>query len=254
MIFFKKTWTFLADLSGVIQTLGLAVLGIGYLISWLSGNILFLTIFLLLFPFVIFSSFKWARISSVNFLQRITDIEINDETDKLETIKFNQDISKLLPNNSLINKLGDSLTKKAKDWTEDAFIVTFNLFLDVTSERNDLFAQAWCKSPWKNQEVFIYTGKKIKTLPNEVSPDHISPIRSVTFFYKKYPNWRKAVIKAYGAIKDILPNKFTLTICSHYDQVLHFRFKYNSGIDRTETFELSGNVLKDLKSGRQITI
>lgn len=254
MNFLKKTWTFLSELSGVIATIGYTIVGIDYLRRSLVDNKILLLLLVLLLPFVLFSIIKWIKSSFKTFLQMTTDIEIEDEVKQLEKLQSHNGIRKLIPNDKLIQRLGDSIIKKIKNWSEDGIMDTFTLYLEVTNQKNTLTIQVKCSSKWKKEVKYFYSGPDWETTPIEMDFYTNQNSRNITPFYLEFINWRKAIIKAYNSIESKIQNGYKLILYSHYGEKLHFEFNYISGIKRTDAFEVAAGILKNLRTGEIVEI
>jgi hypothetical protein len=242
----KNLWSFASDFGGVISTLLLVLAGVGYVINFLKNAkipeflllvVLAVQVVIMILTFRFFDSYFSKRIRAL--------LNSKEEKSIDQEIKTFQEVSKkvsklILPSTRALVRLHGLSIKKAKEWSEDAVEEDISMVIDVTHSGVSYRSLTYFYSNWKSQELVIFLPRFSITkrgMEKPIRGNH-KP------FFKRYPNWNKAVEKASSQIEDELKSNFTLWLYSHYDN-FHFRFVIvENEVVKNFEFDFNGKTLK----------
>lgn len=257
MFFIKKLWNFLSSISGVIATIIYLIAGIKFIwINIVKINNIWLTLLLfLVFIIALISTLRQLYIPLKKLIRLKNDWSTNKEISEYTEQAISLEPQKIIPSESLIKKLDQEITNKIKDWAEDTKIISLSMHISIKDGQPDIKLQARCFSQWKQEEITIFTSSSFEII-GEIFGEHYAYLPTTIPFYKSYPTWRKAMMRAYESVKDRLPKDFTIAAQSHYNNVFHFEFNYKIGkVDKAEPFELDKqNSLTNLRTGKTVIL
>ena len=243
----KLLWNFASQFSGVVSTIAIVFLGIGFFIqlikSWqLRGFYLILVIgfFLSLLILSIGFLIKYFSASFKRLTNAFREEEINDDLKKFEE-KSIKTVGKLkIPQTIELRKLHNVSLRKAREWSEDAEEINTSIIIDVIGHKTTYLSQIYFFSKWKSQELVVFL-PRYATLKR----DQEQPVTNKAKpFYDVYPNWSKVVNKALVQLIDKLSDRFTLWLYSDPEE---FRFSfvvYEKDTSRRYEYSFDGRFLK----------
>ena len=253
LVIIKKLWSFLAEFSGVISSFIFLFLGFSKVLELFSTNKLIFYLSILIFILAFIWLLRWIIKNIPSLEIKLSEIQINEDIKDLSNKNLKSNFP-VMPTNPMISTWFEKTLRDVKAWASDATFETISLFIKVTPIRNEIFLMSGVVSIWKNSSKNFYVGKDYITGEEELRPHRIGTV-SIVPFYKKYPNWQKALNASFIAIKSNLPEIYQIVISSHYSNLLNIEYQYSfkNKMNR-EIFGLEDNILTNNKNNTKILI
>lgn len=252
----KFIWTFLVELPAFLG--GCVLITNGFIFTFLriKNNKYLLYLFIFFVIFFLYYVIKNLKKFFTEFNNKRKSLEIKNEIIKISKQK-NSSFEKRIPNHKLVKKLGDESIKKGKTWSEDATLESFNLYIDINTNKSiGIRSQAYFVSEWKDAVLVLYEGSSNSHDLKELSSSHFL-YKTKDFlkpFYENFPKWREAVMKSLEAISDSVHENVEMSIHSHKDS-MSITYSFNDGkIRKQRKFKFDGKQLKNEHTEKLIAI
>lgn len=209
--FLKAAWRMLADLAGVISTLGLIVAASKTILQQtkevFSENIYLgaFLLFLLLASSAYLIKTLWKNLSEIRQFWKKKKISKKLET---RTVDAKPIVLKdHVPSEDFLREVLKISLQEFKTWAHDAVISSFNLYVRRDGQEISKSIQIFAISKWNKEKMVIYYPRLSTGIETFKEPR----ISSETFFFE-YSNWERAVILAFERERNRIENDFNIQI------------------------------------------
>lgn len=252
----KYLFNFLRDLLTVVGSIVYVLLVTPWVLDKLSDftpiiRIVILSLFVLTILFLL----GILRTRVIKWKDTTEAKEVEDEIEKIKETANIRDFNTILPSEKAIRRWARLSDSKAKQWSSDAMRADYHITIMKSSSTAEvrIFSSMGYISKWKKESLSVYfgSGKKATEYFRELeSFDTHNPTKLLF----EYPNWRKAVIKAFEKINTQKLDRFHVMITTH-ETYLGIWLGYTFGkVGHSLSFEYNGKTLVNLKDKTKIKI
>lgn len=243
----KIGWNLVSEFKEIVSTFVFVIGGIVFVFNIISSYKLSSFNFWLLIIALLALIFLSLRFLKKYFSKSLSQFINSEEENKInKDVKIFQEkslqggVKLYLPKTKQLERLHNLSIRKSQEWSEDAEEEDIVLTIDVNEHGASYRGQTYFYSNWKSQELVVFS-PRVSIIKREME----KPLRGIHKpFFKRYPNWNKAVEKAFSQVEDKLQPKFTLWLYSHYDN-FHFEFaSVENELAKRFEFDFDGKMLK----------
>lgn len=225
----RENFGLIADISGVVSTIGLLIFSLKYLfglikilfVSHIVGAILLMVAILFAGIFLVFQTRHQFVLFVNSFRKKAALDKLSEITNQNTSGNFN--IEAFIPGSDFFETFLKISSDEAKEWSPDAVLRSYNFYIDHEDQKGTVKLQISYISVWKKENLTMYYPDYSRNLKKERDLEK----REVYLFFRE-ENWRKAFVIAFSKFASHSA-QFSVQVASSWLPSFSFNFSYKTG-------------------------